>query len=61
MRGCLNDPKYRRICAAYRLLSRGRIDAARAAEIIAQRHTETEMKPLRNLVSIWTRHLASAA
>lgn len=50
------DRKYLRICAVYRLLQKRIIDKARALDLLAQRHTEGEMKGLRNTVELWMRH-----
>lgn len=47
------DRKYLRVCAVYRLLKAGRIGAARAVELLAQRHTEAEMKSLRGTLDLW--------
>lgn len=50
------DRKYLRVCAVYRLLKRKAIGKARAIELLAQRHTQTEMKTLRATVSLWQSH-----
>ena len=47
------DRKYLRVCSVYRLLRRGIIGRKRAFELLAERHTETEMKPIRGLVDLW--------
>jgi hypothetical protein len=47
------DRKYLRVCAVYRLLRRHRIGRARAVELLAQRHTPTEMKALRGTMDMW--------
>lgn len=50
------DRKYLRVCAVYRLLKVKRIGAARALELLAQRHSQTEMKSLRGTVELWRAH-----
>lgn len=50
------DRKYLRVCAVYRLLKRGVIGQARALELLAQRHTPTEMKTLQATVGLWRAH-----
>jgi hypothetical protein len=47
------DRKYLRVCAVYRLLRKNIIDKTRALELLAQRHTATEMKTLRRTVALW--------
>lgn len=50
------DRKYLRVCAVYRLLKRKAIGKARALELLAQNHTEAEMKTLRGTVELWRAH-----
>lgn len=50
------DRKYLRVCAVYRLLKRQIIGQARAMELLAQRHTVSEMKQLRGTVELWRAH-----
>lgn len=47
------DMKYLRVCSVYRLLKRKVIGQARALELLAQRHTQAEMKTLRRTVELW--------
>lgn len=47
------DKKYMRVCSVHRLLQRGRIGFARAIQLLAQRHTKSEMKLLRGTVELW--------
>jgi hypothetical protein len=47
------DKKYLRVCSVYRMLKRGLIGKSRALELLAQRHTESEMKKLRGTVELW--------
>lgn len=47
------DRKYLRVCAVYRLLIRKRIGRARATELLAERHSPTEMKSLQGTVDLW--------
>lgn len=51
------DRKYLRVCAVYRLLRHHKIGAARALELLAQRHSPKEMKVLRATVSLWREHI----
>lgn len=50
------DRKYLRVCAVYRLLRKRTVGQARALELLAQRHTPTEMKTLRGTVQLWKAH-----
>lgn len=50
------DRKYLRVCSVYKLLKRKVIGQARAIELLAQRHSETEMKTLRATVQLWKAH-----
>jgi hypothetical protein len=50
------DKKYLRVCSVYRLLRKKRIGQARAMELLAQRHTASEMKTLRGTVELWRAH-----
>ncbi len=50
------DRKYLRVCAVYRLLRKRVIGEARALELLAARHTASEMKTLRGTVSLWKAH-----
>lgn len=47
------DLKYLRLCAVHRLLAKKRIGRERALELLAQRHTPTEMKTLRQTAELW--------
>ena len=48
--------KYLRVCSVYRLLRKQVIGQARALELLAQRHTPSEMKTLRGTVDLWRAH-----
>lgn len=48
--------KFLRVCSTRRLLARGIIGKARALELLAQRHTAKEMKPMRGAVELWLAH-----
>lgn len=48
--------KFLRVCSVRRLLARGIIRKARALELLAQRHTAKEMKPLTGAVDLWIAH-----
>lgn len=48
------DKKFLRLCAVRRLMKRGIVDKTRAIELIAQRHSPTEMKTLRKTVELWS-------
>jgi hypothetical protein len=50
------DKKYLRVCSVYRLLARKRIGKTRALELLAERHTQHEMKILRATVNLWQAH-----
>ena len=50
------DRKYLRVCAVYRLLRKQIIGQARALELLAQRHTASEMQILRGTVSLWRQY-----
>lgn len=50
------DRKYLRVCAVYRLMRRGLIGRARALELLAQKHSESEMRALRATVELWLAH-----
>lgn len=50
------DKKYLRVCSVYRLLKRRVIGQTRALELLAQRHSATEMKRLRGTVELWKAH-----
>jgi hypothetical protein len=50
------DGKYLRVCAVYRLLKKKIIGQARALELLAQKHSETEMRALRGTVDLWRQH-----
>lgn len=58
------DRKYLRVCSVYRLLKKQKIEKARALELLAERHTPSEMKTLRGTVELWLsgplRHLEIA-
>jgi hypothetical protein len=47
------DRKYLRVCAVYRLLKKQIIGQTRALELLAQRHSPSEMKSLRGTVELW--------
>lgn len=47
------DRKYLRVCSVYRLLRKKIINKSRALELLAQRHSPTEMKTLRGTVELW--------
>ena len=47
------DHKYLRIAVVYRLLSRQKINVARARVLLAERHSSGEMKSLNALVDLW--------
>ena len=47
------DCKYLRVCAVYRLLRKKIIGRARALQLLAQRHTASEMRTLRGTVDLW--------
>lgn len=49
------DRKFLRVCAVYRLLKKQIIGEARAVELLAQKHSKSEMKSLRGTVEIWRR------
>ncbi len=50
------DRKYLRVCAVYRLLKKQIIGQQRALELLAKRHTSSEMKMLRGTVELWKAH-----
>ena len=50
------DKKYLRVCAVYRLLKRHVIGKAEGLRLLAQRHTEREMKNLCGTVDLWHAH-----
>lgn len=50
------DRKYLRVCSVYKLLKRQAIGQDRALELLAQRHSEIEMKTLRGTVQLWKAH-----
>lgn len=50
------DRKFLRVSAVYRLLRKKIIGKARGLELLAQKHTEKEMKVLRATVSLWHAH-----
>lgn len=50
------DRKYLRVCAVYKLLKRRKIGRAKALELLAARHTLTEMRALTETVSIWRQY-----
>lgn len=50
------DRKYLRVAAVYRLLRKRIIGQARALELLAAKHTPTEMKSLRGTVELWKAH-----
>lgn len=59
------DRKFLRVSAVYRLMRKGIIGKVRALELLAQRHTQAEMKTLRATVDLWLttyafRHLTKA-
>lgn len=45
--------KFLRVCAVYRCMKRYGIGKARALELLAERHSESEMKLLRGTVELW--------
>jgi len=47
------DRKYLRVCSVYRLLKKGKVDKARAIELLALRHSPNEMATLRGTVDLW--------
>jgi hypothetical protein len=47
------DRKYLRVCSVYRLLKAGKVNKARALDLLADRHSPTEMKSLRGTVDLW--------
>ena len=50
------DRKYLRVAAVYRLLKKGKIGKRKAIELLAARHTATEMISLNNTVQLWARY-----
>lgn len=50
------DRKYLRVCAVYRLMRKQIIGKSRAIELLAERHSEKEMKMLRGTVELWMAH-----
>ena len=50
------DRKYLRICAVYRLMRKQIIGKSRAIELLAQRHSQSEMRTLRCTVDLWIAH-----
>lgn len=50
------DRKYLRVCSVYRLLRKRIIGKSRALELLAQEHSEAEMKTLRSTVELWRAH-----
>jgi hypothetical protein len=59
------DRKYLRVCIVYRLMRKQIIGKARAIELLAERHSASEMKMLRGTVDLWIanpfKHLNIAA
>lgn len=50
------DRKYLRVCAVYRLLKKQVIGQARALELLAQKHSASEIATLRGTVQLWRAH-----
>ncbi len=47
------DRKYLRVCAVYRLMSRGLVGKSRAIELLAEKHSTREMQTLQATVELW--------
>ena len=52
------DKQYMRVCAVYRLLSRGHIDARRARELLQMDPHTQGLKSIASTVDIWARELS---
>lgn len=50
------DRKYLRVCTVYRLLRKSIIGRQRALELLAEKHSATEMQSLRGTVDLWKAH-----
>lgn len=47
------DRKYLRVCAVYKLLKLHKVGKTKAVELLAQRHSPTEMRSLAGTVELW--------